>query len=477
MIESNLEAISAEHRDTLITVPEHWPAAGQLILFRPVYQGIHIPTSVDERQAQAHGGYWMIIDPEALPGGFEQALGGYTRTLDLQSPLGLQRVVEHHASEQNNSLLTSLFAPRTTQQFFKIGNSHLKLSLTAQVGILPIYLIATLALLTLLTLSLALALAYSRHRERAQHEREASRETLLSEREKASRTLDAIADAVLSFDADGRILHVNPSATELLSAPANELKGADLDTYLTLYHLDDNDICILRTSLSAAGEDHTTGILVLRDTSAESKLHKALEHQANHDALTGCTNRYHFERHLEHLVEGKRSGDANHALLYMDLDQFKVVNDTAGHSAGDRLLVELTQNLQKICRHGDILSRIGGDEFGLIMSDVTAEEALAVTQKIYELFQTLVFTDSGRAFPVRASLGLVHFDEASDSVAEVLAAADLACYAAKELGRNEVFVYRADDETITNRSNELNWLPHLKRALSRTPGRPSALVL
>jgi len=495
---SELEAISAEHRDTLITVPEHWPAAGQLILFRPVYQGIHIPTSVDERQAQAHGGYWMIIDPEALPGGFEQALGGYTRTLDLQSPLGLQRVVEHHASEQNNSLLTSLFAPRTTQQFFKIGNSHLKLSLTAQVGILPIYLIATLALLTLLTLSLALALAYSRHRERAQHEREASRETLLSEREKASRTLDAIADAVLSFDADGRILHVNPSATELLSAPANELKGADLDTYLTLYHLDakrspfdpllaltqlgashrldvdltpdeyddeNNDICILRTSLSAAGEDHTTGILVLRDTSAESKLHKALEHQANHDALTGCTNRYHFERHLEHLVEGKRSGDANHALLYMDLDQFKVVNDTAGHSAGDRLLVELTQNLQKICRHGDILSRIGGDEFGLIMSDVTAEEALAVTQKIYELFQTLVFTDSGRAFPVRASLGLVHFDEASDSVAEVLAAADLACYAAKELGRNEVFVYRADDETITNRSNELNWLPHLKRAL------------
>ncbi len=368
-----LKLINTEHRDTLIVVPEHWPAAGQLMLFRPVYQGLHVPASVADRQAQANGGYWMIIDPAAFPGGLTDGLERYTRTLDLQSPLGLLRIAEHPASAESDTLLDSFVAPRTTQQFFKIGNSHLKLSLSAQFGILPFYLIATAAVLTLLSLLLVLTLAYSLHRERAQREREASRDTM----------------------------------------------------------------------------------------------HKALEHQANHDALTGCTNRFHFEQRLEDLVQSKRASDARHALLYMDLDQFKVVNDTAGHSAGDRLLVELTQNLQKACRKEDTLSRIGGDEFGLIMSDVSAEEALSVTHKIYELFQSLVFTDSGKAFPVRASLGLVHFDEVSDSVADVLAAADMACYAAKELGRNELFVYSADDETIAKRSNELNWLPHLKKALDQ----------
>lgn len=500
---TELNAIAKERRDTLVSVPDSWPAAGQLMLFRPVYQSLFVPDGTEDRIEQSDGGFWVIINPAILLGEPTESPSGYTRALELHSPLGYQKIIEHEASAQRELWFQSFFEPRTTQQLYRLGDSHLKLVLTANVGILPAFLLATLALLTLSTLSLMLALAHARQHRMALLEREISRDTLLAEREKAARTLDAIGDAVLSFDPDMRILHVNPSAVQLLGASAHELIGADLNDYLKLQYLDadrtpfdlqlalgrlatnhrldvdltpdesanddysDGDARVLRTSLSVTGEDQSTGILVLRDTSAESKLNRALEHQANHDALTGCTNRFHFEGRLQELVTSKRSSDSQHALLYMDLDQFKVVNDTAGHSAGDRLLVELTENLRKICRDGDTLSRIGGDEFGLIMTNVDADEALGVAQKIYQLFQSLVFTDSGRAFPVRASLGLVHFDEASDSVASVLAAADMACYAAKELGRNELFVYSADDETIAKRSSELNWLPRLKEALDQ----------
>ena len=140
----------------------------------------------------------------------------------------------------------------------------------------------------------------------------------------------------------------------------------------------------------------------------------------------------------------------------MDLDQFKVVNDTCGHRAGDRLLQELTDNLQSIKRPCDVLSRLGGDEFGLIISNTDPVNAKKIADKIYAFFQNYIFHHDDKAFAVRASIGVVFIDKNSGSLSEILSAADIACYEAKDRGRNGICVYSEDNETISERSNELN---------------------
>ena len=164
----------------------------------------------------------------------------------------------------------------------------------------------------------------------------------------------------------------------------------------------------------------------------------ALSHQARHDPLTGCPNRRYFESRLDELL-GEPPG-RRHALLAIDLDKFKIVNDTLGHEAGDDLLKELTASLTGLARGSDMLGRLGGDEFGLILVDVEPEHALGVTEKVSRFFSGYVFERDGRRFPVSGSIGLATFEGGSGERTELLAEADAASYAAKRAGRDGVFV-------------------------------------
>jgi len=183
-------------------------------------------------------------------------------------------------------------------------------------------------------------------------------------------------------------------------------------------------------------------------------------------ATTGSYNRFYFDKRLAQLVEDVPASSRSHALCYIDLDQFKIVNDTCGHPSGDRLLCELTDALRERLRASDVLARLGGDEFGIIICDADEEAALAVANKLYAFFQTFVFEDDGRAFPVHASIGFVNINVDHCDLQSIMSAADVACYTAKDSGRNALVVYSETDSAMSERKEEMNWLPVLTSALN-----------
>lgn len=196
---------------------------------------------------------------------------------------------------------------------------------------------------------------------------------------------------------------------------------------------------------------------------AEATIH----HLAYHDSLTGLANRHHFELRLKESLEDARDRGTVHALLYIDLDQFKVVNDTCGHGAGDELLRQLGLLLQGQVRQNDVLGRLGGDEFGLLLASCPVERAQSIGAGILQAINDFRFTWGGKSFAIGASIGLVPIDGHSATEAELLAAADIACYAAKDLGRNRIHVYDRDDCELLRRRGEMHWVSRIREALEQ----------
>ncbi len=505
---ARLERSAGADRSMLAELPEGWPGRGRLVLFHPSYLGTHVPTAVTERRAHSDGGFWIMVDPAALLG--ESAPG-----FDIVASIGradaeagaTTTLYRRPAADASPRMLGNLYRPRALQERWRIGGDVLQASLTPRPGIRPRALLVTGVVVLLITCAFGSLMASARLRRRHRAEQVEHREALYRARATSARTLEAISDAVVGMDDDAVVHHLNPAAERLLGAAAPNAPGRRLEALLPLVNrhaepfdprraiaqlqfvpelrLDvrpanrDGDTVFratltraargLETSADAqAGPEGGSGaehILVLRDISDERRLTRELEWQANHDSLTGCTNRHYFEKRLAGLIADRAVSGRDHALLYLDLDQFKVVNDTCGHATGDRLLIELTARLRAAIRPGDVLSRLGGDEFGLIVVDAGPDEALRVADALYTAFQTMQFTHERRVFSVRASIGMVDFVQAEQSMADLMAAADIACYAAKENGRNELVVYRADDVSLAMRSTELNWLPRLQQAL------------
>lgn len=190
-----------------------------------------------------------------------------------------------------------------------------------------------------------------------------------------------------------------------------------------------------------------------------------LSHQASHDALTGLVNRREFEKRLERALRQARKLGRQHAMCYLDLDQFKIVNDTCGHVAGDELLRQLTFLLRKRLRERDTLARLGGDEFGLLLENCPVENALRVADDIRQMVGDFRFAWQDKAFNVGVSVGLVPINGHSESIAGILSAADAACYAAKDKGRNRVHVYQESDADLMQRQGEMQWVSRITRAL------------
>jgi len=208
------------------------------------------------------------------------------------------------------------------------------------------------------------------------------------------------------------------------------------------------------------------GVLVIQDMSRERQYAARLSNLASHDALTGLLNRREFEQRLRAIVERREADEGHHAVLYLDLDQFKVVNDTSGHAAGDELLRQIGALLRPRLREGDVLARLGGDEFGVLLPHCPPAPALRIAEALRKAIVDFRFAWSNRAFTIGVSIGLVNLAEGPHTLASVLSAADAACYLAKDNGRNRVQVYRPEDSEVTTRRGEMEWVHRLHRALA-----------
>ncbi|MCK5360960.1 MAG: EAL domain-containing protein, partial [Gammaproteobacteria bacterium] len=208
-------------------------------------------------------------------------------------------------------------------------------------------------------------------------------------------------------------------------------------------------------------------VMIIRDVTHERQLKKQLTYQASHDSLTGLVNRAKFEEELKQAIVTCGESTTGHALCYMDLDQFKVVNDTCGHIAGDALLKQLSQLLNKRIRDSDVLARLGGDEFGLLLVNCDLEDAVPIADALRLAVRQFIFRWDERAFDVRMSIGVVSINDPKSTHAELMSAADVACYIAKESGRDFVHAYKPDEKSVTQHHELMQWSQKIQDALRK----------
>ncbi len=319
---------------------------------------------------------------------------------------------------------------------------------------------------------------------------------LAAEKSRALVILGAIADGVVSVDAHGSIDYLNPAAQLITGWPSVEAVGRSVADVLPLVGVREPPTLSEPASLSAwfrsVAESGVTLrvrdgseralqltassiiddqgqlqglVLTFRDTSQTNTLLRELAYRASHDALTGLVNREEFERRLKRLVADAQAGGGPHAICYLDLDQFKLVNDTCGHAAGDALLKDVAAALQSLVIEGVTLARLGGDEFGLLLPQFGTGQAARFAQDVVLTLGRLRFEWSERQFTVGGSVGVAPIGRDSGALDDVLMAVDAACYVAKERGRNRVHVFEPADADVAQRQGQMRWVPRLQTAL------------
>ena len=247
-------------------------------------------------------------------------------------------------------------------------------------------------------------------------------------------------------------------------ASAGEIRNAEL----VLRRKDGRKIVVLENS-RAVRDEHARILYyegTLTDITEAHELSRQLSYEASHDALSGLINRREFEIRLQRALDSAQATGAVHAVCYLDLDQFKVINDTCGHVAGDELLRQLAQLLQSRVRSNDALARLGGDEFGLLLHDCSMPDAMSIANALLKAVEQYQFVWGTSTFTVGASIGLVPMSSGFRRITQVLQAADAACYAAKDQGRNRVHVYQENDAVVAQRHGEMQWVARVKQALN-----------
>ena len=322
--------------------------------------------------------------------------------------------------------------------------------------------------------------------------------TEVSQKPRAMATLDAMGESVMTVDAEGRIDYINHSAEVLLGQPVNQVLGKAFADVASL--VDENDrrqlgdpvqkalsggrVSVARravlvpanggnerfveisvTPLQLDGKDSAGLVLVLHDTSELRGLTRQMTYQASHDPLTGLVNRREFEHRLQEALDSAQSGDTGHALCYLDLDHFKVVNDTCGHTAGDNMLREIASLIKDTVRDSDTVGRIGGDEFALLLVGCPLEKARQIADNVVRSVNDYRFVWRDKIFNVGVSIGLVEIGRDSGTIEDIMNSADSACYVAKKQGGLHVHVYSAREEANARHSGEIHWLLKLQSAL------------
>ncbi len=214
------------------------------------------------------------------------------------------------------------------------------------------------------------------------------------------------------------------------------------------------------------GEGKVSGmVLVFHDVTESRELARQMTYQAKHDPLTGLVNRFEFEIRLKSLVQSATNKNHQHGLLYLDLDQFKIVNDTSGHVAGDELLRQVSALFKGGLRSRDTIARLGGDEFGVLLEHCSLEDSQSIAKGLLECLQKFRFGWKDQNFAIGVSIGMVPITSSSGGIERILSAADAACYAAKEQGRNRINVFEPDDLELVRRQGEMNWVSRIQHAL------------
>ncbi len=226
------------------------------------------------------------------------------------------------------------------------------------------------------------------------------------------------------------------------------------------YHEQTQTIVIILTAIS-----FLVGILISTLVVREaSRKNTEIQYRASHDTLTNLVNRKEFEHRLEIAISNIKSNQV-HALCYLDLDQFKIINDTCGHKAGDELLKQLTRLISGVVRERDTLGRLGGDEFGLLLENCSIDKAVEITEGIVGLVRSHEFKWDNRVFHVGVSIGVVQVNTSTETSSIAMSQADVACYAAKDMGRNRVHVYEFEDSHASNRHRELSWVANINDSI------------
>ncbi len=489
----------------LATHPAGWPGNDGLMLVHATYLGRYVPESAKARHEQADGGYFLELDLARLLHEVATDTGHLSinvRFAELTNqPAAVGALASQVHQSQGTRYLSSVFTGYRSVFRAGLGVSSLVVDLRAPDG-LPIGALRAALLRMLLAAAAIVLISVLVHARRASdRERILSQRSLEREREIALTTLEAISDAVITADEKGSISYVNPAAEKLLNLPTEHLIGqpvqstirlereayrefdvataVDLDEAMNqcaIQKLPELNLCDNRgqaiqvdSVVSPFCADESTGnngaAIVMRDVSVERELSRELEYRATHDALTGLANRYIFELRLREMIVASRDDQQQHAICYIDLDQFKIVNDTCGHSAGDKLLLQVATMLNKTVRTNDTIARLGGDEFGMLIRDCDEQEAESIARRLHDVFQDFYFRDGEQLFAIRASIGFVFINGQYSSLEEVMAAADIACYSAKDRGRNELHIYRPACEETSSRKGEMLLLPKLQNAL------------
>ena len=329
-------------------------------------------------------------------------------------------------------------------------------------------------------------------------ERKLYEEALFREKESAQITLQSIGDGVITTDAQCNVEYINPVAEELTGWKVDDGSGRGIDEIFRGFHeetceplenpmavairrnraiksvrptllirKDGNELYVESTASPIRdGKGKVTGgVLVFHDVSESRELNRRLSYHASHDILTGLVNRREFENRLERALKSAKAREASYAVCYLDLDQFKIVNDSCGHSAGDALLGQLGALLKSKIRWRDTLARLGGDEFGVLLESCSLDEAMQTAESLRMAISEYRFMWEERSFRLGVSIGVVPITSDNDDVAGLLSAADSACAAAKEAGRNRIHSFQENDIDLMRRRREMQWAARINTAL------------
>jgi diguanylate cyclase (GGDEF)-like protein/PAS domain S-box-containing protein len=323
-------------------------------------------------------------------------------------------------------------------------------------------------------------------------------EALFREKESAQITLRSIGDGVITTDAHGQVEYLNPVAESLTGWRVEDAMGRAIDDVFRGFHeetceplenpllmamrrahlvksvrptllirRDGNEMYIesCASPIRDGAGSVSGGVLVFHDVSESRELNRKLSYHASHDILTGLVNRREFEQRLDHALKSARAREASYAMCYLDLDQFKIINDNCGHNAGDGLLGQVGALLKSKVRWRDTVARLGGDQFGVLLEACSMDEAMRTADALREAVHNYRFSWEERSFRLGASVGVVPITADSDDVAGILSAADAACAAAKEAGRNRVYSFQENDLDLMRRRREMQWAARINNAL------------
>ena len=328
-------------------------------------------------------------------------------------------------------------------------------------------------------------------------ERKRAETRVFEEKERAQVTLQSIGDGVITTDAEGNVDYINPVAQDLTGWDMRGARGTPITEIMTIINehtratvdnpvmrclkegrvitLEEHSILITKSSEEIPIQDSAApirdrignvigSVMVFHDVSKETRLFRQLSYQASHDTLTDLINRREFENRLVNALDGIRGDpETSHALLYVDLDQFKVVNDTFGHTAGDALLRQLSEVLHTKIRSTDLLARLGGDEFGILLERCSEQRALEVAEEIRVAVEGFRFEWKDSFTTIRCSIGVVMVTTENADVASLMSSADVACYSAKDMGRNQIHIYKDTDASL--RHEEMKWVSRISSAV------------